>query len=346
MSKPEGESKFEQMRSRRHMLNNLGPKPASKRDSNLIGGISKPVKAKQIEKNESNGNREVAKQPSTLAKNAGKVMGLEIDKFKEWTGLKRDCIKDSIVKKHTTPQANTKSFLSSGLAFNNDRNAIGNTNLTPLSGIIRKQDRDPMNVRDIDGASSKVKSYIINKIFHKKSNIDDFMQSKSLMNNGMRYDYSDAGGERTFDTKRFMRVDDIEGAKPKVKNTITDYEKKLILSNDLDMEKIYHNSHYFRKQRERQGKLPFTRRIGKAAEVTNNSFVSTIDPYTGEDFHNAYVNRSTERPNERMKRNLQRIQDEEDIENIKPLQDLRAQRVASKRSHKLGLNKDYSPEER
>ena len=81
--------------------------------------------------------------------------------------------------------------------------------MTPLSGIILKQDRDPMNVRDIDGASSKVKSYIINKIFHKKSSIDDFMQSKSVLGNGMRYDYSDAGGERTFDTKRFMRVDDI-----------------------------------------------------------------------------------------------------------------------------------------
>lgn len=345
MSKPEEKSKFEQMRSRRHMLNNLGPKPTSKRDSNLIGGIAKPVKAKPIEKNLSN-NREDAKQPSTLVKNAGKVIGLEIDKFKEWTGLKRDNINNATSKKNTTPQANSKSFLSSGLAFNNDRNSIGNTNMTPISGIIRKQDRDPMNVRDIDGASSKVKSYIINKIFHKRSNIDDFMQSKSLMGNGMRYDYSDAGGERTFDTKRFMRVDDIEGAKPKVKNTITESEKKLILSNDHDMEQIYQNSHYFKKQRERQGKLPFTRRVGKAAEVTNKSFVSTIDPYTGEDFHSPYLNRSTERPNERMRRNLQKIEDEEEMEDNKLLQDMRAQRVASKRSHKLELSKEYSPEER
>lgn len=38
MSKPEPDSKFEQMRSRRHMLSNLPAKPTSKRDSNLIGG--------------------------------------------------------------------------------------------------------------------------------------------------------------------------------------------------------------------------------------------------------------------------------------------------------------------
>lgn len=49
MSNQQSPSKFEQMRSRRHMLNNLGPKPASKRDSNLIGG-NQPVKAKPTSK--------------------------------------------------------------------------------------------------------------------------------------------------------------------------------------------------------------------------------------------------------------------------------------------------------
>ena len=330
-------SKFEEMRSRRHMLNNLAAKPASKRDSNLIGGNNQNKKA-------ISNTKKTSKQPSTLAKNAGKVMGLEIDQFKQWTGLNsvNDPIKE--MRKHTTPQYQNKGYSSGGFAFNNDRNAIGETHLTHYSGIVKKSDYNPMNVRDIDGASSKTKSYIINKIFHKKSSIDDFMQSSTL-GNGMRYDHSQYGDERTFDTKRFMRVDDIHGAKPTNKNTITEKEKKLILSNDPNIEKAYQNSHYFKKQKERQGKLPFTRRVNKANQsVINNSFLSTIDPYTGEDIKSPYSNKSIEQPNERLRKNLQKSIDAEEVDDD-TLQNLKAKHANSKRSHKLGLNKDFSKNE-
>lgn len=337
-------SKFEQMRSRRHMLNNVGAKPVSKRDSHLIGGV-KPVKPPVGAPKEIKGKTDLTpidNNSSAFAKNATKVVGLEINKFKDWTGLSRENNQQPGLKKHTTPQATEKKVsMSSGFVFNNDRHAIGSSHLSQVSGIIRKEDRDPMNVRDIDGASSKVRSYIMSKLHDKKSSVDNFFKNSASLGNGMRYDYLDGGSDRTFDTKRFMRVDDITGAKPVNKRAVTDGEKEFILSNSPQIEQAYQNSEYFRKQKERQGKLPFTRRVNKGQNLIDKSLVSSIDPYTGEKLTNPYLNISLDRPNERMRRNLSK-QAEESIEytnNV--LQDMRAKRVNSKRSHKLGLSKDY-----
>lgn len=121
------------------------------------------------------------------------------------------------------------------------------------------------------------------------------MKSSSTLNNGMRFEISDAGSERTFDTKRFMRVDDIEGARPKNKQAVTNFQKEKILSNDPAIDVAYQNSHYFMKQKERQGRLPFTRRINKGMNKIDKSMVSTIDPYTGERLTNPYLNISLDR---------------------------------------------------
>ena len=341
MSKEQANSKFEQIRSRRHMLNNLKAKPESKRDANLIGG-RKAAKAKPIPKPEIKKSVEPKKGNSALQNNAQKVVGLEINQFKQWTGLDRENkpdfpINKGAAHKHKVPT----NPLSGGIAFNNDRNAVG-MGSTNMSGIMKKSDRDPMNVRDIDGASSKTKSYIMNKIYNKKSDIDRFIKSSSTIGNGMRYEPSETGNDRTFDTKRFMRVDDIPGAKPRDTFSITHAEKEYILSNDPMVQHVYENSHYYRKQRERQGKLPFTRRINKGKNMIDKSFMSTIDPMTGELPTNPYLQLSSmDRPNERMKRNLERL--EEQIENeltSNALSDFRTRRIQSKRSHKLGLNKD------
>lgn len=89
MSKPEGESKFEQMRSRRHMLNNLGDnnKSPSKHDASLIGGTkpvkaTKPISISKPEKKPKSDLKPINSNSSAFAKNAGKVMGLELDNFK------------------------------------------------------------------------------------------------------------------------------------------------------------------------------------------------------------------------------------------------------------------------
>jgi hypothetical protein len=70
MSKPEGSSKFEQMRSRRHMLNKLPDKPVSKKDVGLIGGM-KANKEKPVYKLDSIQNKNLAnKTSSAFANNA------------------------------------------------------------------------------------------------------------------------------------------------------------------------------------------------------------------------------------------------------------------------------------
>lgn len=290
------------------MLNNLASKQPAKRDLDLIGG-SKPVVAKPINKLESTENKPHAnKTSSAFANNAKKVMGLEIDKFKQWTGHNDESQgSGKVIQKYTTPNNLHKSSMSSGFAFNNDRYSIGNNNQKQFSSIVKKEDYNPMIVKDIDGASSKIKSHILNKIYEKKSSVERFLKSSSTLDNGMRYEPSERGNERAFDTKRFMRVDDIPGAQPKDTHSVTDKEKYMILSNDPTIDEIYHNSHYYRKQRERQGKLPFTRRINKGTNLHDKSHLSTINPYTGEDINNPYLNISLGQPNERMKRNLEKL---------------------------------------
>lgn len=270
------------------------------------------------------------------------MVGLEINKFKEWTGFNRDNQPgDEISKKHTTPQANMKKgSLSSGFAFNNDRNAIGTANVSQVSGIIRKQDRDPMNVKDISGATSKTKSYIMNKLYNQKANIEQFLKSSSSLQNHGIYAPSEIASERPVDTKRFMRVDDIEGTKPKFRK---DFDpNNLLLTNSPLVEQAYQNSEYFKKQKERQGRLPFTRRVNKGDQFIDRSLVTTIDPYTGEDYRHPYINVGNGNPNERMRRNIDRERNEELNYTNNTLHDLRAKRVQSKRSHKLGLSKDYA----
>lgn len=219
---------------------------------------------------------------------------------------------------------------------------IGDQN-NRVPGITKKKDRNPMNVRDIDGATSKTKSYILKKVYNKKSEIETFMKSTSAIGNGMRYEPSETGQERTFDTKRFMRVNDIPGAVPKNNHSITDNEKSMILSNDQIIEQIYQNSLYYKKKRDREGKLPFTRRINKGQNLIDKSFMSTIDPWTGEAPMNPYLNiSSTDRPNQRMKRSSERLEEGVDKgQNDNIHANLWAKRVASKRSHKLGLNKAH-----
>lgn len=234
--------------------------------------------------------------------------------------------------------ARHKNSLSTGMTFNNDRFALGNS-MQKLDGIPKKKDRDYLNVRDIDGASSKIKSYIINKIQGRKSEVDRFNNSTSTLGNGMRYEPSENGNERTFDTKRFMRVDDIPGARPKDNHSITDFEKDMILSNDQMVEHVYQNSSYYKKQRERQGRLPFTRRINKGMNKIDKSLITTMDPYTGENPTNPYMNfPSSERPNERLRKNLERLEEEIEAEKHS-LTGLRSKRVNAN-SHKLGLNKE------
>jgi hypothetical protein len=109
----------------------------------------------------------------------------------------------------------------------------------------------------------------------------------------------------------------------------------------------YENSLYYKKKKEREGKLPFTRRINKGLNKIDKSMVSTIVPYTGEPPENPYMNISLDRPNERMRRNLENMQKNQETPSPEyannALQDLRAKRVKSKRSHKLGLSKDNIP---
>jgi len=234
--------------------------------------------------------------------------------------------------------ARHKNTFSTGMTFNNDRFALGNS-MQKLDGIPKKKDRDYLNVRDIEGASSKIKSYIINKIQGKKSEVDRFNNSSSTLGNGMRYEPSENGNERTFDTKRFMRVDDIPGARPKDNHSITDLEKDMILSNDQMVEHVYQNSSYYKKQRERQGRLPFTRRINKGMNKIDKSLITTMDPYTGEKPANPYMNfPSSERPNERLRKNLERLEEEIEAEKNN-LTGLRSKRINAN-SHKLGLNKE------
>lgn len=185
--------------------------------------------------------------------------------------------------------------MSSGIAFNNDRYAIGSTNMSQLSTIIRKEDRDYINVRDIDGATSHIKSHIQRKLYNQQSNIENFLKSASAISSGIKYQPSEAGTERNIDTKRFMRVDDIEGARPINKQAVTDLQKQLIKSNDPIVDIAYQNSQYFIKQKERQGKLPFTRRVNKGTNKIDKSLVSTIDPLTGESPSNPYMNISLDR---------------------------------------------------
>lgn len=241
-----------------------------------------------------------------------------------------------IQKSPTLMGAKHKNSLSTGMAFNNDRRALGDS-MQKISGIAKN--RDYLNVKDIEGASSKIKSYIINKIAHKKSDVDRFNQSSSTAGNGMRYEPSETGHDRTFDTKRFMRVDDIPGARPRDNHSITDYEKDMILTNDRMVEQVYENSSYYKKQRDRQGKLPFTRRINKGMNKIDKSFITTIDPLTGEKPANPYMNfPNLERPNERLRKNLERLEEEIEVEKHS-LNKLQSRRI-NKNSHKLGLNKD------
>lgn len=188
-----------------------------------------------------------------------------------------------------------KGPLSSGIAFNNDRYALGSSNMSQVSTIIKKQDRDYINVRDIDGATSHIKSHIQRKLYDQKSNIDNFLKSASALNSGMKYQPSEAATDRIIDTKRFMRVDDIQGARPVNKHAVTDLQKELIRSNDPIVDIAYQNSQYFIKQKERQGKLPFTRRVNKGLNKVDKSLVSSIDPLTGESPANPYMNISLDR---------------------------------------------------
>jgi hypothetical protein len=269
-----------------------------------------------------------------------KVMGLEIDKFKAWTGLNDESQGlGKNIKKYSSPNSNYKSSMSGGFAFNNDRRAVGDTSVTQFSQIIKKNDYNPMNVKDIDGASSKIKSHIMKSIYEKKSSIDNYLKSTSNLDNGMRYEQSDRGSDRAYDTKRFMRVDDIPGAQSKDNHSITDKEKYMILSNSPSIGQVFESSQYYTKQRDRQGKLPFTRRLNKGKNLADRSLTCTINPFTGEPINNPYLNISLEGPNERMKRNIERLA-EDDIVNI------RAKRIISKESHKLGLNKDHEAHSR
>lgn len=231
--------------------------------------------------------------------------------------------------------------MSNGFAFNSDRNRVGDDSVSQMSGIIKRRDRDMMNINDIAGAQPKIKSYIQKKLHYasKPSSIDKYMSASNALGNGMRHELSEIGDDRVYDTKRFMRVDDIKGARSTNKHTISDKEKALILSNDPVLEQSYQNSNYFRKQKERQGKLPFTRRLNKGINYMDTSQRTTVDPYTGEDYRNPYLNFSMDRPNERMRRNKEQIEEDENQYSNNALQDLRAKRVTSKRSHKLGLTK-------
>ena len=182
-------------------------------------------------------------------------------------------------------------------------------------------------------------------MYNKKSDVDRILRSSATDNNGMRVEPSDSGMERIYDTKRFMRVDDIEGARPVNKRAIADKDKQLILSNDPRIEQNYHNSQFFVKNKDKQGRLPFTRRVNKGLNKIDKSMVSSIDPGTGEKLANPYMNISMDRPpNQRMKKfkeHLHELTDEFSPQGN--LQNLRAGNRKSKRSHKLGLTKEYDP---
>lgn len=283
---------------------------------------------------------------STFAKNGNTMIRLDMDKFKNWTGLNRQENDENMgVQKHRTPQAALEKINRSQerFAFNNDRSAIGSTAYSQYSGIMKKSDYDPMNVKDIEGATSLVKSHIQRKVFNKKSDVDKFFNTSAAIGNGMRLDQSSRGSERIFDTKRFMRVDDIEGARPVNKRAITNNQKQIILSNDPRVEENYHNSQYFIKNQERQGRLPFTRRVNKGYNKIDKSLVSSMDPLTGEKFANPYLNISLDRPPiERFRKFKDNKEiDENQVYQDSEIQNIRAKQIKSKRSHKLGLSKGY-----
>lgn len=112
MASQDQTSKFEQMRSRRHMLNELGPKPAaSNSDQGLIAASKPPIK-KSVSRQAVKATADltpIQKKPTTFSKNAGKVIGLEIDKFKDWVGLNEDGSGDADAnRKFSTPLAGYK----------------------------------------------------------------------------------------------------------------------------------------------------------------------------------------------------------------------------------------------
>lgn len=162
MSKEGGNSKFEQIRSRRHMLNQIPTKQSSKKDSNLIGG-GNPIKSKRIKQPQITQNKLHLNNTSSAFQNSAQsVMGSEVDSFKQCFGMnKGNSLEPYNPSQSQTSQAFAhKNSLSSGIAFNNDRTVMGKIKYS-IPGITKKKDRDPLNVRDIDGATSKTKSYIM-----------------------------------------------------------------------------------------------------------------------------------------------------------------------------------------
>jgi hypothetical protein len=99
------------------------------------------------------------------------------NKFKNWTGLNESERGTPInyQRLHQTPQS-MKGPIYSGIAFNNDRNAVGSKQYSQISGIIPKKERDVMNVRDIEGATSKIKSQKILDHFYEVTSNMTFMQ--------------------------------------------------------------------------------------------------------------------------------------------------------------------------
>ena len=75
------------------MLNDLGAKPTGSNNDQSLIAASKPPVHKSVSKQPIKGNFELSpidKKPTTFSKNAGKVIGLEIDRFKSWVGLNED----------------------------------------------------------------------------------------------------------------------------------------------------------------------------------------------------------------------------------------------------------------
>uniref|UniRef100_A0A7S3J338 Uncharacterized protein n=1 Tax=Euplotes harpa TaxID=151035 RepID=A0A7S3J338_9SPIT len=218
-------------------------------------------------------------------------MKLELDRFKDWVGLNEETGSPSARLAHyQTPQA---------LQSESIRNSLGNSVNTTMhkrthASSMMREGRDYLNVKDIEGATSHIKSHILRKMFNARTSPDAANKTSSVLAKSQNLGQTDVISDRTFDTKRFMRVDDIEGAVPR--SNQADVHRQTIHQPEsyIDVDDQY--SHYFLKKKEKQGKLPFTRRLNKGMNKIDKSLVSTIDPYTGEKIANPYLNISLDKP--------------------------------------------------
>ena len=139
MATPEPSSKFEQMKSRRHFLNELGQKPLNQNKDRSIASDAKPSFIKHFSKQPSEDQYSFvpAEKKSKPFLNNEKVYALEYNNFKHRILLANEEDYGDDSNKYNSPQTvyRSKSQVSNGNAFINDRSQFGDNSSTKNSII-------------------------------------------------------------------------------------------------------------------------------------------------------------------------------------------------------------------